>query len=64
MAVRYSRASEDGCKLHPKHVELRIKKNKEYIKKYIYLNLDLNMYITKMYGTMNFNCPQDDYLAS
>jgi hypothetical protein len=26
---------EDGFKYRPKHVELRIKKNKEYIEKYI-----------------------------
>jgi hypothetical protein len=31
----YSFVPEDGCKQHPKHVELRIKKNKEYIKMYI-----------------------------
>jgi hypothetical protein len=37
--VRYTCAPEDGCKKHPKHVELRIKKDKEYIKKYIYLDL-------------------------
>jgi hypothetical protein len=31
MAERCSCAPEDGCKEHPKYVELKIERNKEYI---------------------------------
>jgi hypothetical protein len=34
-SLRCRCAPEDGCKEHPKHIQLRIKENKEYIKKYI-----------------------------
>jgi hypothetical protein len=50
MAVHYSCAPEDGCKKHPKHVELKTLQEKIIL----YIQLDLNKTcVTKMYGTTN-----------
>jgi hypothetical protein len=42
MAVRCSCVPEDGCKKHPKPIELGIKKNKLYVIKYFYLDHELD----------------------
>jgi hypothetical protein len=52
MAVRCSCAPDDRCKKHPKHAELSCQeRNKEYSVHLV--GLELNTYVTKMYGTTN-----------
>jgi hypothetical protein len=52
MAVHCSCAPDDGCKYHPKHIELKIlqKRNKAYSTSSWNL---IKAYVTKMYETTN-----------